>query len=61
MSGLPAGLRDPLTLSTIDDMSTAEVGEVLGLTEAAVRSRLFRAREILREKLTTLMEVKRDK
>ena len=61
MSGLPAGLRDPLTLSTVDEMSTAEVGEVLGLTEAAVRSRLFRAREILREKVTTLMEVKRDK
>jgi RNA polymerase sigma-70 factor (ECF subfamily) len=61
MSALPAGLRDPLALSTVDEMSTAEVGEVLGLTEAAVRSRLFRAREILREKLTTLMEVKRDK
>jgi len=61
VSGLPPGLRDPLTLSTVEEMSTAEVGEVLGMTEAAVRSRLFRAREILREKLTTLMEVKRDK
>src|SRR5690349_18172560 len=61
VSGLPPGLRDPLTLSTVEEMSTAEVGEVLGMTEAAVRSRLFRAREILREKLTTLMELKRDK
>jgi len=61
VNGLPPGLRDPLTLSTVEEMSTAEVGEVLGMTEAAVRSRLFRAREILREKLTTLMEVKRDK
>jgi len=56
IAALPAKLRDPLTLSTVDDMSPADVAEVLGINEAAVRSRLFRARQILREKLTALLE-----
>ena len=56
IAALPAKLRDPLTLSTVEDMSPADVAEVLGIKEAAVRSRLFRARQILREKLTVLLE-----
>jgi RNA polymerase sigma-70 factor (ECF subfamily) len=53
---LPAKLRDPLTLSTVEEMSPKDISQVLGASEAAVRSRLFRARQILREKLTTLQE-----
>lgn len=53
---LPAKLRDPLTLSTVEEMSPKDIAQVLGTSEAAVRSRLFRARQILREKLTTLQE-----
>jgi len=53
---LPAKLRDPLTLSTVKEMSPKDISQVLGTSEAAVRSRLFRARQILREKLTTLQE-----
>jgi RNA polymerase sigma-70 factor (ECF subfamily) len=53
---LPAKLRDPLTLSTVEEMSPKDISEVLGTSEAAVRSRLFRARQILREKLATLRE-----
>jgi RNA polymerase sigma-70 factor (ECF subfamily) len=48
---LPAKLREPLILSTIDEMSPREVAATLGTNEAAVRSRIFRARQILREKL----------
>ena len=51
---LPPKLRDPLTLSTIEEMAPKDISQVLGTSEAAVRSRLFRARQILREKLTTL-------
>jgi len=40
-----------LILSTIEEMSPREVGATLGINEAAVRSRVFRARQILREKL----------
>jgi RNA polymerase sigma-70 factor, ECF subfamily len=53
---LPAKLRDPLTLSTVEEMSPKDVAQILDTGEAAVRSRIFRARQILREKLATLME-----
>jgi len=51
ISALPAKLREPLILSTVDEMSPREVAGTLGINEAAVRSRIFRARQILREKL----------
>jgi RNA polymerase sigma-70 factor (ECF subfamily) len=58
IAALPAKLRDPLTLSTVEEMSPADVAEVLGIKEAAVRSRLFRARQILRERLSALLDGK---
>jgi len=51
---LPESLRDAMRLSTIDDLAPAEIAEVLGTSEASVRSRLFRAREVLKEKLLAL-------
>ena len=53
---LPTKLRDPLTLSTIQELTPAQVSSALGINEAAVRSRIFRARQILREKLAKLLE-----
>ena len=50
---LPEKLRQPLILSTIEEMSPKEVAATLGINEAAVRSRVFRARRILREKLAS--------
>jgi RNA polymerase sigma-70 factor, ECF subfamily len=52
---LPEKLRQPLILSTIEEMSPREVAATLGINEAAVRSRVFRARQILREKLAGRM------
>ena len=51
IAALPEKLRAPLILSTIEEMSPREVAATLGINEAAVRSRVFRARQILREKL----------
>jgi RNA polymerase sigma-70 factor, ECF subfamily len=51
IAALPEKLRQPLILSTIEEMSPKEVAATLGINEAAVRSRVFRARQILREKL----------
>jgi DNA-directed RNA polymerase specialized sigma24 family protein len=39
-------------------MSPREVAVTLGINEAAVRSRVFRARQILKEKLTGRIEKK---
>jgi RNA polymerase sigma-70 factor (ECF subfamily) len=58
ISLLPTKLREPLTLSTIEELSPAQVASVLGINEAAVRSRIFRARQILRERLAALLEGK---
>jgi RNA polymerase sigma-70 factor (ECF subfamily) len=52
IAALPEKLRHPLVLSAIEEMSPREVAAALGVNEAAVRSRVFRARQILKEKLT---------
>jgi len=54
IAALPKKLREPLILSTLEEMSPYDVAVTLGISEAAVRSRVFRARQILREKLTGL-------
>lgn len=51
IAALPEKLREPLILSTIEEMTPPEVAATLGLNEAAVRSRVFRARQILKQKL----------
>jgi len=51
IAALPEKLRQPLILSTVEEMSPREVAATLGINQAAVRSRVFRARQILREKL----------
>lgn len=53
---LPSDLRDALILATIEELSAAEAAEVLGVAEATVRTRVFRARNILREKLAKILE-----
>ena len=55
IAALPEKLRQPLILSTIEEMSPREVAATLGMNEAAVGSRVFRARQILREKLAGRM------
>jgi RNA polymerase sigma-70 factor (ECF subfamily) len=54
ISALPEPLRAVLRLSTVEELSAAEIAQVLGNSEASVRSRLFRARQILRQKLASL-------
>jgi RNA polymerase sigma-70 factor (ECF subfamily) len=48
---LPRAERDVLTLAAIEELGTAEMAEVLGRSESAVRALLFRARTRLRERL----------
>jgi len=44
---LPAKEREVLMLSAFEELSSVEIAEVLGITESSVRSRLFRARNLI--------------
>ncbi|MCS7209830.1 MAG: sigma-70 family RNA polymerase sigma factor [Fimbriimonadales bacterium] len=48
---LPDSLRPVLQLRDMEGLSTEETAKKLGLTQAAVKARLHRARELLRQKL----------
>ncbi|HKW18648.1 MAG TPA: sigma-70 family RNA polymerase sigma factor [Terriglobales bacterium] len=54
ISALPAQLADPLRLSTVEELTPREIAEVLSTSESSVRSRIFRARQILKERLAAL-------
>ena len=49
---LPLDYRAPLVLRDIEGLSTAQTAEILGISEAALKSRLHRARTIIRDGLT---------
>jgi RNA polymerase sigma-70 factor (ECF subfamily) len=56
IAGLPEELRHPLELSTVQELNSAEIAEVMKMPEGSVRTRLFRARKQLKEKLAVLLE-----
>ena len=51
IESLPPGYRSVLVLREVEGLSTAETAECLDLTEDAVKTRLHRARALLREEL----------
>ena len=54
IDGLPEELRQPLALSTVQELTSGEIAQVLGIPEGTVRTRVLRARQLLREKLAAL-------
>jgi RNA polymerase sigma-70 factor (ECF subfamily) len=48
---LPAKERQVLMLSAFEELSSVEIASILGITESSVRSRLFRARNLMAELL----------
>jgi len=48
---LPPRYREPLLLRHSQDLSYAEIGRILKISENAVQVRIFRARKMLREKI----------
>jgi len=48
---LPAREREVMMLSAFEELSSVEIAAVLDVTESSVRSRLFRARNLLAELL----------
>jgi RNA polymerase sigma-70 factor (ECF subfamily) len=51
VDALPEELRQPLALSAIDEMTSPEIASILGIPEGTVRTRIMRARQILKHKL----------
>jgi RNA polymerase sigma-70 factor, ECF subfamily len=51
IDALPEELRLPLVLSAGDELNSREIGRVLSIPEGTVRTRLQRARDLLRRKL----------
>jgi RNA polymerase sigma-70 factor (ECF subfamily) len=48
---LPVKERQVLQLSAFEELNSVEISQVLGITESSVRSRLFRARNLMAELL----------
>jgi RNA polymerase sigma-70 factor (ECF subfamily) len=57
ISMLPMNLKAVLVLRTMEGLSQAETAEVLGISEKAVETRLYRARRSLVEKLNAIQGV----
>lgn len=60
IAGLPPGFRTVFTLRDIENLSTEETAEALGLSVPAVKSRLLRARLQLRERLSRYFRNKKE-
>lgn len=59
IDGLPEELRRPLVLSAMEEMTSREVGAVMGIPEGTVRTRVMRARSELRKRFEAMKEVQR--
>jgi len=52
---LPEDLRITLQISTVQELTSGEVAAVLGIPEGSVRTRLMRARKLLKQKLQQML------
>ena len=58
IASLPEDLRYPLVLSAMEELNSRQIAEMLGIPESSVRGRIFRARQVLKEKLSALSEAR---
>ena len=59
IDGLPEELRQPLMLSSLEEMTSREVAVAMGIPEGTVRTRVMRARAELRRKYLAMQEGQR--
>jgi RNA polymerase sigma-70 factor, ECF subfamily len=57
IDSLPADYRTVFVLRAVEEMTVEETAAVLGIAPATVRSRLFRARSLLRESLASKIDL----
>lgn len=53
---LPEDLRQPLVLATLEELTSARIAVILGIPEGTVRTRIQRARRLLKQKLDSATE-----
>jgi RNA polymerase sigma-70 factor, ECF subfamily len=58
IDALPEELRQPLVLSSIEEMTSAQIAAALGVPEGTVRTRIHRARALLKQKLGPELETR---
>ncbi len=56
VDALPLGFRTVFVMCAVEEMSAVDVAEALGIPEETVRTRLYRARGLLRETLAKKLE-----
>jgi RNA polymerase sigma-70 factor (ECF subfamily) len=61
MEALPEELRIAITLRELEGLSYDEIAETMGCPIGTVRSRIFRAREAIAERLRPLLDTASDK
>jgi RNA polymerase sigma-70 factor (ECF subfamily) len=61
MQALPEELRTAIVLREIDGLSYEEIATVMDCPIGTVRSRIFRARETIAERLRPLLDTGKDK
>ena len=54
IDALPDDLRVPLVLASFDELTSRDIAAIVGIPEGTVRTRLQRARQLLRAKLARL-------
>lgn len=59
LQDLPIEYRDPLVLCDLEDMPAREAAEVLKISVPALKSRLYRGRRALKDKLGAAMEIRK--
>jgi RNA polymerase sigma-70 factor (ECF subfamily) len=59
IDGLPEELRQPLVLSSVEEMTSREVAEAMGIPVGTVRTRVMRARTELRRRFLAMKEGQR--
>jgi RNA polymerase sigma-70 factor (ECF subfamily) len=61
MDQLPEELRNAITLREIEGLSYEDISTIMSCPIGTVRSRIFRAREAIAEKLRPLLETRKDR
>jgi len=61
MDALPVDLRTAIALREIEGLSYEEISEIMACPIGTVRSRIFRAREVIAERLKPLLDLPIDK